>query len=322
MKRAAIAAVALAAMPVLVALWLSPAQEVNSQSSPHDEISVVGPEAKLVGDEFNVDVNISEVGCPYWGYQAYLLWDDRTLAYVDPPGVTYTGLGGMVLDSTPIAYPNGVYFGSARSSGRSTQTGTAARVRLKCIGTGTSSLYLVSLAQDPDFGTTMIGCDFPDTWLVDDAVVCMSDTTTDSDGDGCSWTQEAFGAPSPYPGSSCTAVESCYSDFSWYDFYDVPVPANVDPAANGSRDNAATMSDVLAVLLYVGTYDGGPPNPNGVDYDSDKDTDTARDGRDYDRSPSADPNPPWDAGPPDGAVSMGDVLAALAQVGLDCNGPP
>jgi hypothetical protein len=38
----------------------------------------------------------------------------------------------------------------------------------------------------------------------------------------------------------------------------------------------------------------------------------------YDRSPSADPNRPWDAGPPDGAITMGDVLAALAQVGLKC----
>ncbi|GAG44245.1 unnamed protein product, partial [marine sediment metagenome] len=41
-----------------------------------------------------------------------------------------------------------------------------------------------------------------------------------------------------------------------------------------------------------------------------------------DRSPGPEPNPPWDAGPPDGAVSMGDVLAVLAQVGLDCNGEP
>jgi len=44
-------------------------------------------------------------------------------------------------------------------------------------------------------------------------------------------------------------------------------------------------------------------------------------GQDYDRSPSLEPKPPWDAGPPDGAVNMADVLAVLAQVGLACSGP-
>jgi len=71
-----------------------------------------------------------------------------------------------------------------------------------------------------------------------------------------------------------------------------------------------------------------------VDYDSDKGVDTnadtvadmppdgVPDGRDYDRSPGGLPNPPWDAGPPDGAIAMDDVLANLAQVGLDCSGVP
>ena len=76
------------------------------------------------------------------------------------------------------------------------------------------------------------------------------------------------------------------------------------------------------VLLYVNAYEGGPVNPNGVDYDSDKNGDTVKDGRDYDRSSSPLPNPPWDAGPPNGAVNMPDVLLALAQINLNCSGPP
>jgi hypothetical protein len=91
---------------------------------------------------------------------------------------------------------------------------------------------------------------------------------------------------------------------------------------NGSKNQAVSISDVLAVLFYVGTADDGDPNVSGVDYDSDKDGDTVEDGQDYDRSPSALPNPPWEAGPPDGAVTMEDVLATLAQVGLSCAGPP
>jgi hypothetical protein len=58
-----------------------------------------------------------------------------------------------------------------------------------------------------------------------------------------------------------------------------------------------------------------------VDYDSDKNADTSPDGRDYDRTPSLAPNPPWDAGPPDGAVSIQDVLVNLAQVGRSCSSP-
>jgi hypothetical protein len=42
----------------------------------------------------------------------------------------------------------------------------------------------------------------------------------------------------------------------------------------------------------------------------------------YDRSPSPGANPPWDAGPPNGAVNMQDVLAVVAQVGLNCTGTP
>jgi len=332
MKRLPFTAVMLAAISALVLLWPSPPQRVNGQPWPHDEITVVGPEAKLVGDEFDVDVNISEVVAGYRGYMGYLEWDNTIVAHVDPPGVTYTGLGGMTLDAPPIVEADGVKFRSARVSGVTSQTGTAARVRLKCIGTGMSVLRLVSLAEDPAWGTALLGGGlqrFPE--LVDDEVTCMSDITTDGDGDGCSWYEEGFGSPSPNPGSTCTAVEPCYSDFTRHDFYDVPVPVNADPTPNGDSNKAVTMDDVLAVLFYVGTYhgDGGTANPNGVAYDSvkgscdiDGDTVADKEGLCYDRSPSAAPNPPWNAGPPNGAVSMNDLMVLLPQVGLSCAEPP
>lgn len=149
-------------------------------------------------------------------------------------------------------------------------------------------------------------------------------TGADSDGDGCTSDEEAFGAPSPKPGSTCASPAACYSDSNWYDFYDVPVPANPDPTANGTKNQAIAMDDVLAVLLYVPSAPSGTcgddPNPNGVDYDCDKDGNTVPDGQDYDRSPGPEPSPPWDVGPPDDAVAMADVLAVLAQVILDCSG--
>jgi YVTN family beta-propeller protein len=152
--------------------------------------------------------------------------------------------------------------------------------------------------------------------------------TVDCDLDGCADGEEVplAGAPSRKPGST-----GSYDPLAWYDFYDVPVPANPDMAPNGPRSQSVTMSDVLAVLRYVGAFDGdgGTANPNGVAYDSVKgscdwnaDTTPDKEGLCYDRTPSAEANPPWDAGPPSGAVNMSDVLAVLAQVGLDCSGPP
>jgi len=141
----------------------------------------------------------------------------------------------------------------------------------------------------------------------------------DDDNDGCADADELEGAPAPKPGST-----GPFDPLAWYDFYDVPVPARPDPTPNGAKNKAVAMDDVLGVLFYVGTFDGdgGSPNANGVAYDVDKDADTVKDGQDYDRSPSLVPNPPWDAGPPSGAVAMDDVLVVLAQVGLSCVGPP
>jgi hypothetical protein len=125
----------------------------------------------------------------------------------------------------------------------------------------------------------------------------------DSDGDGCINQDEvAFG----------------FNPLDPWDVYDVPAPAHPDPTPNGPKNRLVDMADVLGVLFYVFTDDNGPANANGVDYDSDKDGNGAEDGLSYDRTFGALPNPPWNAGPPNGTVDMGDVLAALSQVGLDC----
>jgi hypothetical protein len=140
-----------------------------------------------------------------------------------------------------------------------------------------------------------------------------------------------FTAPEDWDGDGCTNSQEAamgFDAYNYWDFYDVPVPANPDPTPNGPRNRAVNISDVLAVLFYVGAYVNGGPNAKGVDYDSDKDGDWNGDtvinvydsvGLRYDRSPSGAPNPPWDAGPPDGAINMADVLAVLAQVPLGCS---
>ena len=124
---------------------------------------------------------------------------------------------------------------------------------------------------------------------------------------------------------------------AWYDLYDVPAPVVPDSAPNGIRNKVVDIGDAVAVLFYAFTEStgvcGDNPNGNGVDYDCDKgmdingDTvadippDGVPDGRGYDRTDSPAPNPPADAGPPNGVIDMGDALAALAQFGLDCSTP-
>jgi hypothetical protein len=157
-------------------------------------------------------------------------------------------------------------------------------------------------------------CDADGTSDDDEEVLDAQLTAADSDGDGCSDGEE---------------TDMNYDPAKWYDFYDVPVPARADMAPNGPRNRAVNLADVLAILLYVPSSEGGPANINGVDYDSVKgscdvegDGVPDEEGLCYDRSTSAPLNPPWDAGPPNGAINLSDVLAALAQVGTSCPGSP
>jgi hypothetical protein len=158
-----------------------------------------------------------------------------------------------------------------------------------------------------------------------------ADGSADADGDGLGNVNEfALGTDPCNPdsdGDNCGDGQETpigFNPLDPYDFFDVPVPANPDPTPNGPRDKAVNIGDVLAVLFYAGTFDGdaGSPNPNGVAYDSQKMGAGTKAGRAYDRAPSAAPNPPWDADPPNGAVSIQDALVAVAQFGLDCSGAP
>jgi hypothetical protein len=103
------------------------------------------------------------------------------------------------------------------------------------------------------------------------------------------------------------------------DFFDVPVPVLTPSNTSGARNRAVSIADVIAILTYIGTSDGGGTNANAVSYNSDLNTNGAFDGREYDRTPSADPSKPWRSGAPNGAVSIGDALVALNQVGDNCN---
>ena len=105
-----------------------------------------------------------------------------------------------------------------------------------------------------------------------------------------------------------------------WDFFDAPSPALLPGDATGVRNKVANFSDVLSVLAYVGANAAIPSeaNGNGAMYGSDLNSNGVPDGEEYDRSSSTTPDQLWRSGPPNGVVSLADVLAALAQVGTNC----
>ena len=162
-------------------------------------------------DPFDVDIVITDASTPYQGYKAWLQWTDSVVHYVGPPGVTYTGLGGMTLDSaaTPKdvspanGVDDGVQFGSGMVSGTSQELGTVATARLVCAAAGVATLHLVTPPESAPFGTKMLapGGVGIDTALSDAQITCgAGGAPTATTVPGASPTPGAP-APTPTPGT-------------------------------------------------------------------------------------------------------------------------
>lgn len=131
------------------------------------------------------------------------------------------------------------------------------------------------------------------------------------DNDGCSDAQEAGGNH---------MLGGQRDPLSPWDFADVPVPALVVTNTTGVRNRTIALSDVLADLAYSGTAATNPNlNADGATYNSDLNGNGVPDGREYDRTTSTVPGQLWRSGPPNGFVTLSDVLVVLASVGDQCN---
>ena len=135
----------------------------------------------------------------------------------------------------------------------------------------------------------------------------------DTDGDGCADSEELGVAP--LQGGDRDPLNP-------WDVFDVPAPALSSSNAGGTRNKAVSIQDVLAILFYIGTTEGSPPNSNGANYTSDINLNMIADGAEYDRSPAPNPAKPWRSGPPNKVVNIGDAIIALNQVGTNCSPPP
>ncbi len=132
----------------------------------------------------------------------------------------------------------------------------------------------------------------------------------DSDGDGCDDGRE-LGGDHRDGGQR--------DPLSPWDFFDVPLPALSPLNPSGSRSGFISIGDVIGVVAYIGTTDGGGPNSNGEWYDTDLDGNGLKDGSEYDRSASTVINEPWRSRAPNGAVTIGDAIVGLNQIGDSCN---
>ena len=190
----------------------------------------------------------------------------------------------------------------------------------------TSSLYFADqgnhrvrkVPADSDGDGILDGVEDPDhDGYAGDELVETDLLATDTDGDGCSDSEELL-ANQTVGGDRNPKRDG---DGEW-DFFDVPVPALTATATSGARSKSVTLADVSAVLFYVGTVDGGGPNTKGVDYDTDRNGNGVEDGREYDRQASITPGKLWRSREPSGAVTLADVSVALVQVGHTCIAAP
>lgn len=191
--------------------------------------------------------------------------------------------------------------------------------------------------QPPDPTPTPVDVDQDDDGLYDGIDNCpdvenaaQDDRDSDDLGDACEVVYGANPAVADSDGDGCKdGREARYLTFgkqqggdrapaNAWDFFDVPAPALSAGSPNGARNTAVSLTDVGAVLAYVGTVNNGGANPAGYDYDSDFNSNTAEDGAEYDRAPSAISSKPWRSSAPNNAVSLQDVGVALAQVGHSC----
>lgn len=216
---------------------------------------------------------------------------------VDPANDTTVGLGAGCVGAASTTY-----------------NGMTTTIRMKCKSLGSFSVLLLDTSNDENFGTSLLDLQGSiDTGTTGGTINCSAADVNDTDGDGCSNVEEL--GTDPRLGGDRNPLDA-------NDFFDVPVPALTATNSSGTRNKLISNADVLAVTYYVGASENGPPNANGVSYDSDLNHNGVKDGAEYDRTPSVIPGEPWRTGPPNGAVTNEDVDLVRQQVGDTCTAPP
>ena len=126
----------------------------------------------------------------------------------------------------------------------------------------------------------------------------------DGDNDGCTDAQEL--------GPSAALGGRRDPNYFW-DFYDVPIGTPPE------RDRAVTIGDIGAVVARFGRFrDPAPSKEEALTEALTPPVDQTSYHTAFDRSPPEQGADVWDAGPPDGQITIGDVGSAVAQFGHSC----
>ncbi len=229
---------------------------------------------------------------------------------------------GWVWDYAVVAFPkylyNNCYEAGADCLVQSYSNSVKSTMAVSFSGVKPATTYKVTVCApncNPPSGNSVVGestiqsAGFGPTFFGNDPFA-PPPPVFDNDGDGCTDVQEQ---------GTDWRVGGQRDPYNQWDFFDVPVPAIEPGKLTGTKSKAITLGDVMAILRYVGTSDGGVPNANKLKYNDDLNGNGIPDGREYDRSPGGIPGQPWRSGPPNGSVTIQDALVALAQVGTNCN---
>jgi hypothetical protein len=197
--------------------------------------------------------------------------------------------------------------------GRELHTDSA--VSMQCLGitavpvTGCTFTFVGSLAGQP--GGQAAGAP-PPVDLFDETETNVGSLTNasitplsvDSDADGCSDTAEQQTAN----GTQSTGGRRNYQNF--WDFADVP-------DGNGLRDGKVTVVDILGVVYRYNANDSGATGgTNRFSNPLDRPDPAPAYHSAFDRT-FAGPNA-WNLGPPDGQISVSDILNVAKQYGHHC----
>jgi hypothetical protein len=121
---------------------------------------------------FQVDVDVLAVTAGYQGYQYYVEWDPKVLAF---DGHTDLKPGDLNLCATPKSSESSLAAGCVRTTETTTFSGPVGSITFHCVSSGTSPVHLVGSAERPNsFSTAMAprGLTIP-TELTDASVTCL-----------------------------------------------------------------------------------------------------------------------------------------------------
>jgi hypothetical protein len=248
----------LALLLVVVALPAAqPATASGSNAMAIDAIPGGGIDASVgvTGTApFDVDIVVTEASTPYQGYQDKLAFDSSVVnadavTQLKPADMTTCGVPAVNINNSDNSLPG--YTGAAYdvgcaklSPGGVTYTGPVTTVTLHCVGNGTSALHLVTLVEDPDYGTSTVDASGSviDTGLTDASVTCgeggPAPTATPPGATGSPAPTPAGPAATPTPlppgyeavdlAAGCNPVATTYPDATTIE----TIAAAVGPAGN------------------------------------------------------------------------------------------